>query len=265
MNYFDAFILGLVQGLTEFIPVSSSGHLVITNYLLGINDGFIYSVLLNFGTTAALLVYYRKKILEIIVRSFKGKEWSLLYKLAISTVPAVIIGFLFATQIENLNVLPWVVIVMLVVVGVIMIKYGQARPDASDEPIEESVNYRTAVKVGFAQAIALIPGTSRSGITILTGLQSKLSASKAAEYSFLLAIPTILGASLKVFFFDGGVDFVKNNFGVFAVGNITSFISGFLAVAFLIKLLSNRGLKDFGWYRIGLAILLAVLLVAGVI
>ena len=265
MNYLDAFILGLIQGLTEFIPVSSSGHLVITNYLLGINDGFIYSVLLNFGTTLALLVYYRKKITEIIARSFRGKEWSLLIKLVVSTIPAVIIGFTFATQIENLNVMPWVVIVMLVVVGIIMIKFGQARTDASDEPIETSVNYRTAVKVGLAQAVALIPGTSRSGITILTGLQSKLSASKAAEYSFLLAIPTILGASLKVFFFDGGLDFVRDNFGVFLVGNITSFISGFLAVAFLIRLLSTRGLKDFGWYRIGLATVLAVLLLSGVI
>ena len=265
MNYLDAFILGLIQGLTEFIPVSSSGHLVITNYLLGINDGFIYSVLLNFGTTLALLVYYRKKITEIIARSFRGKEWSLLIKLVVSTIPAVIIGFTFATQIENLNVMPWVVIVMLVVVGIIMIKFGQARPDASDEPIETSVNYRTAVKVGLAQAVALIPGTSRSGITILTGLQSKLSASKAAEYSFLLAIPTILGASLKVFFFDGGVEFVRDNFGVFLVGNVTSFISGFLAVAFLIKLLSTRGLKDFGWYRIGLAAVLAILLLSGVI
>ncbi len=265
MNYLDAFILGLIQGLTEFIPVSSSGHLVITNYLLGINDGFIYSVLLNFGTTLALLVYYRKKITEIIARSFRGKEWSLLIKLVVSTIPAVIIGFTFATQIENLNVMPWVVIVMLVLVGVIMIKYGQARPDASDDPIEQSVNYRTAIKVGLAQAVALIPGTSRSGITILTGLQSKLSASKAAEYSFLLAIPTILGASLKVFFFDGGVEFVRDNFGVFLVGNVTSFISGFLAVAFLIKLLSTRGLKDFGWYRIGLAVVLAILLLSGVI
>ena len=265
MNYLDAFILGLIQGLTEFIPVSSSGHLVITNYLLGINDGFIYSVLLNFGTTLALLVYYRKKITEIIVRSFRGKEWSLLIKLAVSTIPAAIIGFTLATQIENLNLMPWVVIVMLVVVGIIMIKFGKARPDASDEPIETSVNYRTAVKVGLAQAVALIPGTSRSGITILTGLQSKLSASKAAEYSFLLAIPTILGASLKVFFFDGGLDFVKSNFGVFLVGNITSFISGFLAVAFLIRLLSTRGLKDFGWYRIGLAAVLAILLLSGVI
>jgi undecaprenyl-diphosphatase len=265
MNYLDAFILGLVQGLTEFIPVSSSGHLVITNYLLGVNDGFIFSVLLNFGTLSALLVFYRQKIVQILKKSIIGKEWFLLAKLAVSTVPAVIIGFLFASQIEKLNVMPWVVIIMLVSVGIIMIKYGSARPDASDEPIEESVNYRTAIKVGMAQAIALIPGTSRSGITILTGLQSKLSASKAAEYSFLLAIPTILGASLKVFFFDGGVDFVKTNFGVFLVGNITSFISGLLAVAFLIKLLSTRGLKDFGWYRIGLAAVLAVLLITGVI
>lgn len=154
---------------------------------------------------------------------------------------------------------------MLVVIGVIMIKYGAAREDASDEPLEKSLSWRTTAKVGVAQAVALIPGTSRSGITILAGLQSKLSAAKAAEFSFLLAIPTILGATLKVFFLDGGYQFVQQNVGVVVVGNIVSFTAGILAVSFLLKLLSSRGLKDFGWYRIGLAVVLTILLITGII
>lgn len=265
VNYLDAIILGLVQGLTEFIPVSSSGHLVIMSHLLNLESAFTFDVLLNFGTLMALLIYYRKKIFDIIKRSLIGKEWALIFKLLAATIPAVTFGLLFGSTIMKLNESVWVVIIALIVVGVLMIKFGQARPDATNEPLEQSVDWRTTLKIGVAQAIALIPGTSRSGITILTGLQSKLSAARAAEFSFLLAIPTIFGASLKVLITDGGFDFVKQNLGVVLVGNIVSFTAGILAISFLIKLLGSRGLKDFGWYRIGLASILTFLLITGVI
>jgi undecaprenyl-diphosphatase len=146
-----------------------------------------------------------------------------------------------------------------------MVRYGSARADASDEPLETSVTWRTALKIGAGQALALIPGTSRSGITILIGLQSKLSAAKAAEFSFLLAIPIILGASLKVLVLDGGIDYTMGNLGVVLVGNIVSFGAGLLAVSFLIRLLGTSGLKWFGWYRIGLGTVLSILLITGVI
>jgi undecaprenyl-diphosphatase len=265
VDYIDAIILGLVQGLTEFIPVSSSGHLVIFNYLLGTPDSFAFDVLLNVGTLSALLVYYRKRIKELIVRTFVGKEWLLLSKLLAATVPAFAIGLLFGTEIKALNNMVWVVVVMLVVVGVLMILYGSPNKDADDSPLESAITWPIAIKVGVAQAIALIPGTSRSGITILTGLRSNLSAARAAEFSFMLAIPTIAGATIKVMILDGGWSYVTANFGVVLVGNIVSFASGLFAVGFLLKLLSTRGLKDFGWYRIGLAALLSVLLVTGII
>ncbi len=265
ITYLQAIILGLVQGLTEFIPVSSSGHLVIVNHIMNIEGSFTFDVLLNFGTLLALIVYYRKRIWSIIYRSLAGKEWALLAKLLVATIPAVCIGLVFGSQIKELNDMVWVVVVMLVIVGIIMIKYGEARPSADDRPIEQSINWRTTIKIGAAQAIALIPGTSRSGITILTGLQSKLSAARAAEFSFLLAIPTIAGASLKVLLTDGGLDYVSQNFGIVLVGNVASFLSGILAVSLLLKLLSTRGLKDFGWYRIGLAAVLTVLLLTGII
>lgn len=265
MTFLDAIVLGLVQGLTEFIPVSSSGHLVIASHVLGTPEAFTFDVLLNFGTLLALIIYFRKRLWSLITRAFSGHEWPLLAKLAVATIPAVAIGLVFGDQIKQLNEQLPVVIVMSAVVGIIMIKYGAARPDASDESLEKSASWRTALKIGAAQALALIPGTSRSGITILVGLQSKLSAAKAAEFSFLLAIPIILGASLKVLVLDGGIDYVSNNFALVLVGNIVSFGAGLLAVSFLIKLLGTSGLKWFGWYRIGLAGLLTVLLLTGII
>lgn len=265
MSYLEAIILGLVQGFTEFIPISSSGHLVISNRLLGTSGNFAFDVLLNIGTLTALIVFYRTRIWSLITKSIQGREWRLIGLLLLATLPAFAAGLAYGEFIKQLNDLVWVVVVMLLVVGVIMIRYGAAREDADDRPLEKSLNTRTAVKIGFAQALALIPGTSRSGITILVGLQSKLSATRAAEFSFLLAIPTILGATLKVTVFDGGLTFMRENIGIVLVGNIASFTAGILAVSFLIKLLSTRGLKDFGWYRVGLATVLTILLITGII
>ncbi len=265
MTFIDAIVLGLVQGLTEFIPVSSSGHLVIASHLLGTPEAFTFDVLLNIGTLLALIIYFRKRLWSLATRALTGKEWPLLAKLAAATVPAVAIGLLFGDQIKRLNEMLPVVIVMSFVIGIIMIRYGAARKDATDEPLETSVTWKTALKIGAAQAVALIPGTSRSGITILVGLQSKLSAAKAAEFSFLLAIPIIFGASLKVFLLDGGIDYVSQNVGVVIVGNIVSFGAGLLAVSFLIRLLGTSGLKWFGWYRIGLGVVLSILLITGII
>ena len=265
MTYLDAIILGLVQGLTEFIPVSSSGHLVIFNYLLGTEGSFAFDVLLNVGTLLALVVFYRHRLWELMRNSILGKEWSLLAKLVIATIPAFAIGLLFGNQIVLLNDMVWVVVFMLIIVGILFIIYGSANESADDRPLEKSVNWPITWRVGLAQAIALIPGTSRSGITILAGLRSNLSAKRAAEFSFMLAIPTIAGATTKVLLLDGGWNYILNNPGVVFVGNIVSFLAGIFAISFLLKLLSSRGLKDFGWYRIGLATILSILLLTGAI
>ena len=265
MNFIDAIILGLVQGITEFLPISSSGHLVVTSHFLGVGSNFTFDVLLNFGTLLALIIYYRIRIMSIIKRTFSGKEWTLLTKIIVATIPAIAFGVLFKDQIEKLNEMLWVVVVMLIIIGIPMILVGKANKEADDREIEKSVGWESTIKIGIAQAIALIPGTSRSGITILIGLRSNLSVAKAAEFSFLLAIPIIAGASLKTLLTDGGLVFVKNNLGVVLVGNMASFLAGILAVSFLIKFVSKRGLKDFGWYRIGLAVILIILGVTGII
>ena len=158
--------MGLVQGLTEFIPVSSSGHLVIASQLLGVSDAFTFDTLLNFGTLLALVIFYRKRIWDLVKRFFSGKDWKLVGQLIAATIPAVIIGFTFSDQIEKLNNMIWVVIVMLVSVGIVMVIAGKAKSEADDRELEKSVSWKTAVKIGLFQAVALIPGTSRSGITI---------------------------------------------------------------------------------------------------
>ena len=264
MSILDAIVLGLVQGVTEFIPISSSGHLVITSHLLGIGSAFTFDVLLNLGTLLALVIFYRKRIWSIVVRIFKGSEWKLLAKVILATIPAIAIGILLKSQVEWLNGMIWVVIAMLVIIGIPMILIGKEKKTADNREIEKSVGWRATAVIGIAQALAFIPGTSRSGITILAGLRSNLTAARAAEFSFLLAIPIIAGASFKTLM-DGGIDFISNNMVVVLIGNIASFVAGILAVSFFIKFISNNGLKAFGWYRIGLAIVLIALVLIGII
>lgn len=256
--------MGLVQGFTEFLPISSSGHLVIVSHLLGIGNVFTFDVLLNFGSLLALAIYYRKRIWSIILRIFSGKEWPLLAKAVVATVPAVFIGIIFNDQIGQLNGMVWVVAIMLIAIGIPMILVGKPNKNADDREIEKSVGWKLSLKTGLMQMLSLIPGVSRSGITILTGLRNNLSAERATEFSFLLAIPIIAGASFKMLISNVGLEFVKLNPMAFALGNIFSFISGILAINFLIKLISKRGLKDFGWYRIILAIVLVILLLTNV-
>lgn len=265
MSFLYSIILGLIQGLTEFIPVSSSGHLVIASHLLNINNAFTFDSLLNFGTLMALVLYYKERLWSLIVRMFKGREWLLIIKIILATIPAALAGLIFDKQIERLNEIVWVVIIMLIMVAIPMIIAGKEKEAADNSEIEKSISWMRSIKVGVAQAFSLIPGVSRSGLTILAGLKSGLSAVRAAEFSFLLAIPIIAAGSFKILLSKEGLDFVSNNLGATIVGNLVSFIAGFLAVSFFINLLGKRGLKDFGWYRLGLAIVLIILLVAGII
>ena len=146
-----------------------------------------------------------------------------------------------------------------------MILFGNSNKNADDREIEKSVGWKAAIRIGLAQMIALIPGASRSGLTILAGIRNNLSMARAAEFSFLMAIPVIAGASVKMLVSHIGLEFVKNNMAAFLVGNAVSFISGMLAINFLINLISKRGLKDFGWYRVVLAIILGLMLIVGLI
>lgn len=250
--------MGLVQGLTEFIPVSSSGHLVIANALFKNNDAFAFDVLLNFGTLAALLVYYRSRIWGIAKDILMNRKFGLAGKLFVATIPVVLIGYAFESVFSNLNDNLLVVIAMLAIMGGLMIIFGNARPHASHEPLEKVSTLRFLL-VGVAQVFALIPGTSRSGITILAGMRQNLSAERAAELSFLLAIPTIFGASIKTLVSTDGQRFIQDHLELVLLGNLVSFAAGLLAIGFLIKLLHTYGLVPFGWYRLALAAVLILL------
>ena len=190
MSIIDAIILGLVQGLTEFIPVSSSGHLAIIDRLTPISGSFEFDVLVNFGTLLALVIFFRERILEIIERIRGGGDNRLARNIVISTIPAVVAGGLFSDFFESDGVRSeYVVIAMLFIVGVLMIIPWKTETSPDKPESLYRVPKPEALYIGLAQMIALVPGTSRSGITVLAGRLSKLTYKRAAEYSFLMAHP----------------------------------------------------------------------------
>jgi undecaprenyl-diphosphatase len=264
MSILEAIVLGGVQGLTEFIPVSSSGHLIITHALLGTGSNFEFDVLLNVGTLAALLVYFWDKLKQIIQDVMQQKKWQPPAVLALATIPALVIGYIFAGTFQNLGDHVLVVIAMLIAVGYIMTRFdGSSQPTRQRELSQ--VRPRQAVMIGLAQATALVPGVSRSGATILAGLSQRFSPKLAAEFSFLLAIPTILGAVLKVLFSNEGRGFITDEPLAFIIGNIFSFAAGMFAIGFLIRVLVSKGLRDFGYYRIYFGLFLLLLWLVGII
>jgi undecaprenyl-diphosphatase len=262
MHWLTVIILGFVQGVTEFIPVSSSGHLVIAQHLLGNSSSFELDVLLNFGTLLALVIYFRKRIFGIISDVFIRRDFHLVFKLIVATIPALAVGFLFQGFIENSLQGPWIVVIMLTVVGVLMImsKNWQPKKALAVNNDLHKASYKHSLLIGLAQCVSLISGTSRSGSTILAALKLGYSKEKAAEWSFLMGIPIILGASLKILAGHKGMDYVQTYPLEFLVANVVSFISGMAAIHYLMKLLQQKGLYWFGWYRLALAVVLIILI-----
>lgn len=258
-QWLEAIILGLIQGLTEFIPISSSGHLVIAQFLTGSAGDHLFLEFINIGTMLALLVFFRKKIWEIILDVFVNKNYRLARNILLTAIPAGLVGFFLAGFIEETPFFTSAVVVVftLAIVGVIMVVLEKL-PKLS--PIEdgEKLPWWRALAIGCAQVLALIPGTSRSGSTIIAGRFMGLSAAEAAEYSFLASLPIMAGVTLKVLLTD--TEYLIAHSGTLFVSNLAAFLSGLLAVGFLMRYLSKHSLAVFGWYRIGLAIVLAVIL-----
>jgi undecaprenyl-diphosphatase len=257
-----AVIMGIVQGLTEFLPVSSSGHLILVPYLLGINDPFItsleFSVILHIGTLIALLIYFRADWLRLVPaffaairdRSLAGDpDRRLAVLVAIATVPAAIIGFLFH-DIEDRIREPGLVAVMLVVGGGIL---WLAERTGTRQKVALDLSFPNALAIGGAQALALVPGISRSGISISAGLFAGLGREEAARFSFLMATPITAAAAayevLKVVRGEG----VAIEAGPMAAGLLMSFIFGVLAISVLLRFLRTRSTDVFVAYRIILA------------
>lgn len=251
----------MIQGLTEFIPISSSGHLVIAQTFMSGASDHLFLEFINIGTTLALLIFFRKKIWGIILDVFKNRNYRLARNILITAVPAGAIGFLLAGFIEKTPFFTsaLVVVFTLAIVGTLLVVLEKL-PKLSKTDGGEKLGWGRALIIGGAQVLALIPGTSRSGATIITGRLMGLSPAAAAEYSFLASIPIMLGVTLKVLLTD--TDYMAAHAGTLIVSNLAALIFGLLAVGFLMRYLSNHSLAVFGWYRISLAVVLAgVLLV----
>jgi len=261
MSIIQAIILGALQGLTEFIPVSSSGHLVLAEHFMGLPSSSTFDSLVNLGTFLALLFYFRKRIWDILIRLFTKGDFRLARNLIISAIPVGVAGFVFAGFFESAAIQsPAVVVTMLLVAGIAMVVLDKL-PKLSEQKSEDSLPAKRAWVIGFAQVLALIPGTSRSASTMIAGRLMGFNYRQAAEYSFLLSIPVIGAVILKGTFLDkAGMAFIANNTGAWLASNISAFVFGLLAVSFMLKYLAKGNFKIFGYYRIALAAVIVLFL-----
>lgn len=264
MTHLVAIILGFVQGLTEFIPISSSGHLIIVREILSVPDteGLTFDAILQLSTALSLLVYFWRDIwglfrtgLDIAFgRTIDIKSRTLLYAVVVGTIPAVVFGLLFETMMETIfrNIS---LVAGTLVLGSIMFWLADKVYERSKSKAKEFTLWRGVV-IGFFQCLALVPGMSRSGSTISGGLFLGLNKEEAVRFSFLLSFPILFGAGVKKLFEVRG-DLLSGDFGVsLLLGSVTAFITGLVAIRFLIKYLKNHNFNVFIWYRVGLAVVI---------
>lgn len=253
MNWFDVIVLAIVEGLTEFLPVSSTGHMIIAQNMLGMESSeFLKTFIVNiqFGAILSVVVLYYKRFF---------KSLNFYYKLFVAFLPAAVIGFLLGDYIDSLLENVVVVAFALLFGGIIFLFIDKWFKNNSNE---QEPTYKNALIIGFFQTIAMIPGVSRSAATIIGGLTQKLTRKSAAEFSFFLAVPTMFAASayklLKTYTLING-----DNLKYLLVGNLVSFIVAMAAIKFFIYFLTKYGFKWFGWYRIVLGMVLLILLKLG--
>lgn len=248
-------ILGVVEGLTEFLPVSSTGHLIIVGQLLDFNDekGKIFEIVIQTGAMFAIVWEYRVKFGEVIAglaRDRKARQF--VVNLAIAFLPAAILGLAFGRYIKAALFKPVPVAIAFIVGGFVILWAERRRHNITVQAVDD-MRWTDALKVGCAQAFALIPGTSRSGATIIGGLLFGLSRRAATEFSFFLAVPTLIAA--------GAYDFYKNralfdtsDIGIFAAGTAAAFVSAFICVRWLLRYIASHDFTVFAWYRIAFGV-----------
>jgi len=242
MNYIQAIVLAIIEGLTEFLPVSSTGHMIIASSFFGIaHDDFtkLFTIVIQLGAILSVCVLYFKRFFQTL---------DFYFKLLVAFIPAVVLGLLLSDFIDGLLENPITVAVSLVIGGVILLKVDDWYKDSS----EKEISYLTAFKIGLFQCIAMIPGVSRSGASIVGGMSQKLSRTTAAEFSFFLAVPTMFGATAKKCYdyYKDGFVLTHDQVNFLIVGNIVAFIVALLAIKSFIGFLSKNGFKVFGYYRI---------------
>ena len=273
--WFQAAVLGIVEGLTEFLPVSSTGHMIITQNMLGVESTeFVkaFTVIIQFGAILSVVCLYWKRFFRLnhtpLPEGASGlgrflHKFDFYWKLLVAFVPAAILGFLFSDKIDAMLESVTVVAVMLVVGGIFMLFCDKIFSKGSEDTV---LTEKKAFSIGLFQCIAMIPGVSRSMATIVGGMSQKLTRKAAAEFSFFLAVPTMLAATaykiLKLFL-DGGTEIIMNNMSALIIGNVVAFVVALLAIKFFISFVTKYGFKAFGWYRIIVGGLILILLLTG--
>ncbi|MGL4364203.1 MAG: undecaprenyl-diphosphate phosphatase [Bacteroidales bacterium] len=259
MNILQAIILAIVEGLTEFLPVSSTGHMILVQKFLGIESSpFIkaFTVNIQLGAILAVIVLYTKRFFQ---------SFNFYIKLFVAFLPAAFIGLLLGDYIDTLLESASTVALMLVVGGIAMLFVDKWFARISDN---QDMNYKRAFQIGLAQCVAMIPGISRSAASIIGGMASGLNRKAAAEFSFFLAVPTMFAASGYKLLKDYKVLFspeqIGDNLILLGIGNIVAFMVGVLAIRFFINILTRYGFKAFGWYRIIIGSVILILLFLGI-
>jgi undecaprenyl-diphosphatase len=270
VNWFEAALLGLVQGLTEFLPISSSAHLrIVGSFLPQASDpGAAFTAITQLGTETAVIVYFWRDIVRIVKAwsgSLTGKvsrqdpDARMGWLVILGSLPIIVLGLLFQDQIESVLRSLWIVATMLIVFGMIL-----AVADAVGRQERElsQLTYKHGIFFGLAQAMALIPGVSRSGGTITAGLLMGYTREAAARYSFLLAIPAVFGSGLYQLYKVASKDAVAGPYGLpeTALATVIAFVVGYIIIGWFLKFVSTRSYRLFVWYRIGLGLALYVLL-----
>lgn len=254
---FQALILGVVEGITEFLPVSSTGHQIIVADLIGFGGerALAFNIIIQLGAILAVVWEYRRKIIDVVIGLPKEQQaQKFTANLLVAFMPAVVLGVAFADLIHEYLFNPITVATALVIGGVVML-WAEKRQHRIQAETVDDMRWTHALKVGFAQCLALVPGTSRSGATIIGGLLFGLSRKAATEFSFFLAMPTMVGAAVYSGYKYRDL-FQPGDFPVFAIGFVTSFIFAMLAVRALLKFIGNHSYAAFAWYRIVFGILI---------
>ena len=258
MNLFETIIIAIVEGLTEFLPVSSTGHMIITQGILGVKSTEfvkLFTICIQFGAILSVLVLYWKRFFQTM---------NFYYKLFVAFIPAAIIGFLAGDFIDSMLESVLVVAIMLILGGVFMLFCDKWFNNPQEN---QTITYKKGFIIGLFQCIAMIPGVSRSMATIVGGMTQKLTRKTAAEFSFFLAVPTMLAASgyklLKAIITPEGQQLLMDNMPTLIIGNVVAFIVAMLAIKFFINFLTKYGFKAFGYYRIVVGVIIISLMIFG--
>lgn len=276
MNTLDTIIIAIVEGLTEFLPVSSTGHMIITQNLLGVESTeFVkaFTFIIQFGAILSVIVLYRQRFFRLNnspapqeASAFKRflHKYDFYWKLFVAFIPAAVFGLLFNDLLDAMLESVTVVAVTLIIGGIFMLFCDRIFNKGNEKT---ELTQKRALIIGLYQCISMIPGVSRSMATIVGGMSQKLTRKAAAEFSFFLAVPTMFAATvfklLKIFLEPNGMDIIKENIGTLIIGNVVAFIVAMLAIKFFISFVTKYGFKAFGWYRIIVGGIILIMLMTG--